>query len=300
MLPDFPQFKNLELNDKDDIESITKKYPPYSDFNFISMWAWDIKGEMRVSKLNENLVVKFNDYVTGEPFYSFLGDNKVNETVESLLELSKKEGGDSVLKLIPEKCTKGLDSLKFRTEEDRDHFDYIYLVEDLKNMHMWSGHRSSKGIEKFLKSHPDYLVKVFSLKEISKKDYLGIFEKWAEIKKIENPFKSNEHQAFKRFLEIQADNIEIVSLYKNTSLVGFTAYEIISGDYAIAHFSKADTKHHSAIYDILNWEEAKSLGIKNIKYYNWEQDLGILGLRKSKIKYKPCCFLKKFFVKSIV
>lgn len=73
MIPEFPQFKVLELSDKGDIEVFTKKFPPYSDFNFVSMWSWDIKGDMRISQLNDNLVVRFTDYLTGNPFFSFFG-----------------------------------------------------------------------------------------------------------------------------------------------------------------------------------------------------------------------------------
>src|SRR3989344_6357117 len=119
MIPEFPEFKNLELSDKEDVEKFTGKFPPYSDFNFVSMWSWDIKGEMRLSMLNENLVVRFTDYLTGEPFYSFLGDNKVNETVEELLEFSKKESLPLELKLIPEEVVKDLDQIKFKAIEDR-------------------------------------------------------------------------------------------------------------------------------------------------------------------------------------
>lgn len=78
MIPKFPKFKHIELIDKEEIEKITQKFPPYSDFNFISMWSWDIKVEMIISKLNNNLVVRFTDYLTGYPFFSFLGDNMVN------------------------------------------------------------------------------------------------------------------------------------------------------------------------------------------------------------------------------
>ena len=49
MLPTFPEFKPLELSDKNDVENFTSKFPPYSDFNFVSMWCWDIKEEMRIS-----------------------------------------------------------------------------------------------------------------------------------------------------------------------------------------------------------------------------------------------------------
>ena len=117
MIPHFPKFKKLELTDKEEIEKINVKYPPYSDFNFVSMWSWDIKGEMRISQRYGNLVVRFTDYLTGEPFYSFLGNNKVNETTKELLELSKKEGLKLQLKLVPEDSLTGLDPNKFRAEE---------------------------------------------------------------------------------------------------------------------------------------------------------------------------------------
>ena len=76
MLPEFPKFKSIDLTDKKEIEEINKKFPPYSDFNFVSMWCWDIKGEMHISILHDNLVVKFTDYLTGDPFFSFFGNNK--------------------------------------------------------------------------------------------------------------------------------------------------------------------------------------------------------------------------------
>jgi len=55
MIPEFPQFKNLELTDKIDVEKFTSKFPPYSDFNFVSMWSWDIKGEMRMRGFSKKL-----------------------------------------------------------------------------------------------------------------------------------------------------------------------------------------------------------------------------------------------------
>ncbi len=80
MIPVFPNFKKLELSDKKEVEKFTSEFPPYSDFNFISMWIWDIADNMMISQLNKNLVVVFNDYLSGKPFISFLGKNKISET----------------------------------------------------------------------------------------------------------------------------------------------------------------------------------------------------------------------------
>ena len=42
--------------------------------------------------------------------------------------------------------------------------------------------------------------------------------------------------------------------------------------------------------------KAKILDLRGVKYFNWEQDLGLPGLRKSKEKYHPSFFFKKFIV----
>src|SRR3989338_2938897 len=56
MIPQFPQFKRVEITDREAVEAHTHKYEPYSDFNFTSLWAWDTNGERMISELNGNLV----------------------------------------------------------------------------------------------------------------------------------------------------------------------------------------------------------------------------------------------------
>ena len=151
MLPEFPEFKKLELSDKKDIEKFTSKFPPYSDFNFVSMWSWDTKGEIRISVLNNNLVVRFTDYVTNKPYILFIGENKIPETAHKLIIFSKENYQEDSLRLIPEEVANILSKLEFQILPDLDSHDYIYSTEDLSSMHKWSKHKSSKGIEKFLK-----------------------------------------------------------------------------------------------------------------------------------------------------
>ena len=126
-----------------------------------------------------------------------------------------------------------------------------------------------------------------------------MFKRWASNKKIINHFEMNEYKSFERLLKIKDENIIITSLYVKDVLIGFTITEKEEGDYAMSHFAKADISYHPSVYDVLNWEEAKILKKQGIKYYNWEQDLGIKGLRDSKLKYKPSFFLKQFTVSSV-
>lgn len=299
MIPDFPKFKKIELSDAEDVKKITQKYPPYSDFNFSNIWSWDLKGEMGVSILNNNLVVQFTDYVNGQPFLSFLGDNMVNETAKELVIFSQNNFKTEILKLIPEMIAESLDKSEFDISSDRDSYDYVYSVEDLANLDSWPQNSLSKKIRQFLKKYPQYVVKHNSIKEIVTDEYLEMFKRWAKNKKIENHFEFNEYKAFERMLQIKDENIKIISLYLGETLIGFTLFEITQDGHALSHFAKADTALCSSVYSTLNWEEAKIFKKLGIKHYNWQQDLGVQGMRDSKIKYKPIYFMKKFLVRKL-
>jgi hypothetical protein len=300
MIPEFPNFKKLELADGPEIDKFTSKYPPYSDFNFASMWSWDIHNNMAISQLNKNLVILFNDYVLEKKFLSLIGENKISETASELTSFSEKNYKMSSLELIPEEAINMLNESMFIIVPDRDSYDYIYSMAHLANMNNWSKNSSGKRIRRFLKSNPNYVIKDLRIEEIPKEEYKIMFQKWAQNKNIDNHFGLNEYKAFERFLQMDSKKIKFTSLYINGVLVGFTAYEILSNDFAISHFAKADIEQFSGVYDVLNWEEARLLNKKGIKYFNWEQDLGISGLRYSKEKYKHSFFLKKFIVNRLV
>ena len=85
MIPEFPNFKKIEISDREAVERFTHQYVPYSDFNFTSMWCWSGKNDLELSQLDANLIVKFCDYIHGKEFYSYLGQNNVSKLAESLI-----------------------------------------------------------------------------------------------------------------------------------------------------------------------------------------------------------------------
>jgi hypothetical protein len=298
MIPEFPKFKSVELSDKKDIEKFTSKHPPYSDFNFISMWSWDIRGEMRISELNNNLVVRFTDYISGEPFYSFLGDNKVNETVEALLKLSKKEGLKPVLRLVPEVSLKNIDSQKFKIKEDPDNFDYIYDVPMLASLKgtKYETHRNL--INQFKRNNSDWRAVKINVSEIlHKNEVISLFTHWVINKNhslIIQEYK-NEFLALNKLLSVEQPekfNLSCFAIYAKQDLVGFIINEKI-GKYNIIHFEKADIGCKGA-YPLLMQENLKVLEKEGIECLNFEQDLGIEALRFTKRKFCPSSFLKKY------
>ena len=298
MIPEFPEFKKLELADKDEIENFTKQFPPYSDFNFVSMWSWDIKGDMRVAWLNGNLVVKFTDYLTSQPFYSFLGTNKVNDTAAALIEISKVLGQKASIGLIPEVTAQLLDPEEFVVLEDRDQFDYIFDLKVVASLEGSSFGRKRTHMRKFMLNSGVRLEKHSVTDEGVMSNIRSVSNLWVQVKSGDNPnFESEkEIKALERFLlsGLKKDLI-VVLIFIGDTAVGYSVSEKIHGVYAISHFSKADYSY-DGIYEYLAQSTAKELLNFDCIYLNFEQDLGIQGLRKNKQSFSTGIFLKKYSV----
>jgi len=298
MLPEFPKMKSIELSDREDVEKITKKYPPYSDFNFVSMWSWDIKGEMRISQLNGNLVVRFTDYLTGEPFYSFLGDNEVNNTILKLLTMSIEEEIKPKLSLISGNIAGIIARDKFRIEEDPDNFDYIFDLEEVSDYKGLKFASQRNKVNKFLRNFPN--VKIIRLNLIDpdiKRQILYLDEFWLKnkIKKDMNFRFKNELLATNRFLDGNFKDSIGIGIYNEEKLIAYSVSNIIDNEnFAVSHFTKADISFEG-IYDYLMKENAKFLLEYKCKFLNFEQDLGLPGLRNSKRSFMSR-FLRKFTI----
>ncbi len=300
MIPEFPNFKKIELSDKEEVEKFTSKYPPYSDFNFVSIWSWDVVEEMKVSQLNGNLVVRFIDYITNEPFYSFLGSNKVNETAEALFELSKKEGIPVELKLIPEDSVQGLDNQKFKVIESQDNFDYVY---DVTNLYKCAGGEyvaQRLYINRFNKKYTSIEVKLLPIGSIQK-DILELSERWRleRIGRDDELELKKEAESIKRIFDFTDKNLIVVSIFHDNKLIAYAIDEVLNNGYSVCHFLKADVSFVGA-YAFLMQQSSRILSEDfGVKSLNLEQDLGIPSLRFSKNKFRPALFLKKYTVSLI-
>jgi uncharacterized protein len=295
MIPEFPEFKKLEISDKNEVEILTRDHPPYSDFNFTSMWSWNIHDEMKLSNLNGNLVVKFNDYVTGKPFYSFLGIKDVSLTVQKLLNYSISEDLNPELRLIAEEAINETDPDSFVMREDQDNADYILSVDDLCKYEGGRFMNKRNYLNRFKKNHASS-TKLIDLSDPEiKEKIISLFRLWHAQKGLEEIYVKHEYNSLARFLDLKDYSSMIsVGIFIEDKLVAFWLLEKINEEYCISHYEKANVGEYVGIYSYLVNESAKLLKERNIKFINFEQDLGIPGLRESKRSYSPCAYLKQY------
>lgn len=297
MTPQFPKFKYLSIEDKEELEEITGSYPPYSDFNFTSLWSWNITGAIKLCLDKENLIIQLTDYITNEPILSFLGTKSVNNTVEKLIKYAHSQGMNPQLKLIPEAVIKNIDQDKFTVVEDRANFDYIYSVEKLKTYKGSKLAPKRNYVKRFRKNYYAEIRLLDLTQPKIKESTRQLFILWAIQKNIPLSEAEHEYNAFCRFLNLKDfGQIIPLGLYIGESLAAFWFLEIVGNQYAVSHFQKADTKNYIGINPYLMQEGAKIVATKGVEFINYEQDLGIKGLREGKRDYSPIKYLEKFII----
>ncbi len=303
MIPTFPHFKTLEISDKENILKHTGKFPPYSDFNFVSLWAWNTGENTQVSTLNNNLVIKFHDYLNGKPFYSFIGTNDAIHTTEQLLDFTENEGLEEKLTLIPESNFDGNSLQKIQGKlslaEDRDNFDYILDIQNIASMEGADLHQKRKMVNHFIEKykHTD-TEETHHLTKEDEQTVMDFFVYWEKVRNKDRKDTETEMNATKRlFLEPAKLDLFVTYVESEGKMVGYTIFEVVDKDYCVSDFQKADLNFEGAT-EFMNQTVAKYLNEKGISYLNIEQDMGIDGLRRAKLDYDPT-FLKKYIIKRL-
>ncbi len=299
MIPEFPNFKKLELLDKKEIEEFVSKFPPYSAFNFTNLWAWDISADREIVKLNENLVIRFTDYKTKEPFLSFLGTNKCKKTVLALLSFANDSKISPELRFITEESAKYLQAVDLLVKEDSGNFDYLFSPHKLAMLQGVKFKELRQLARKFSEKYPEAIFSVEDINDLSiqKKIYL-MLRQWECRKKMQNKTcnLAFEEKALCRLLKNSKNyRLILTCVFLHDIMIGFSIDEALPNRNAIAHFIKADNSFRG-VYEFLNRELAEYLTTLDIISWNWQQDLNIKNLREAKLGYRPVAFLKKYTV----
>ncbi len=252
-----------------------------------------------IATLNGNLVVRFTDYSTHEPFFSFLGDGETEHTARTLINYSKANGMPAELRLVPEISTQGIRPSVLTIQEDRDNFDYVYSISKLAVL-SGSEYLTRRGkSNKFQRENPGAIVEAIDFADAeAQRSILAITEIWERNKIDERKSYEIEHEreALKR-LCATADSHHLVAtaIFLNRNMIAFSIEEILSNSYCICHFWKADTLH-TGIFDFLMQKKAQHLENQGVALINYEQDLGVPNLRAAKLGFRPSTYLKKYII----
>ncbi|MCR4925436.1 MAG: phosphatidylglycerol lysyltransferase domain-containing protein [Clostridiales bacterium] len=221
-----------------------------------------------------------------------------NSDIENLIEIIEKDASERQRKFIIYAIEKDDKDLieekmpdKFEFSLDRDNSDYVYLVEDLINLAGRKYHSK--------RNHISFFENNFNWKyeEIDSTNIDECFEmnkEWLR-KNIENNKDGlmDESEAislaFENFFEL---NFKGGLLRTDDKIVAYTMGEKLNDETFCTHIEKAYSDIRGA-YPMINKCFASNT-IKDYKYVNREEDMGIEGLRKAKLSYNPYSIVKKY------
>ncbi len=297
MIPIFPVFKHLDRDDEIELKKITNNFDPYSDFDFAALWSWNIQDKVQISNLNDNLVIIFPEHQSGKLIYSYLGNNKLGETLQEIFSRPIIAGVPvESIELVPEVSLFGIDLNKYVVEIDLDSCDYIYDTSEHAELAGRKYNTKRRLSHKFKVDYPDVVVKLLDLTdEKIHSQIISVNDTWIQNKS--DSFNQShfviETQALNRFLSAKFSETHAVGIYKNEKLIAYDLMTMASKGYAISHFSKT-TPGLIGLNEFLIHEVAKNLKATGIKFINAEEDLGITNLRFTKNSYRPINFLRKY------
>lgn len=286
-------FKKVKLDDKDLFLKYLKKDNRMGcEYSFANIFLWSNKHNVTFCEYDDMLFIGSNLDTDDMAFaYPFASDSK--KAINVLKEYCKLQNRPLNLYSITEDMKQQIQkdfNDEFEFYEKRDSFDYIYNFEDLAQLKGKKYHSKRNHINNFIQ-------KQWSYEKITKdniKDCLAMNEQWCiennvfadKSKQLEQEVVKN---AFKYF-----DKLDLIGgiIRQEEKVVAFSFGERLNEDVFVVHVEKAYASVQGA-YPMINRELVKNEAV-GYKYINREEDLGIEGLRKAKLSYKPAILLRKY------
>lgn len=287
------EFKKLEFSDLELIRGYYQKYTNKTcDRTIGGSFMWRDYFHTMYALVDDTLVMKC--LKDGETVFCFPMGEKVDEALSEIEKYCEREG------LAPEFVSLSASEMEYLKKryqdativENRDWSDYLYLTSDHANFSGRKFTTQRNHINKFLKNYEKWEFKKIdksTLPDVKEfyKDYETRFAK-SDVTAIEEQEKTNE--VLEKY---DAYGFVGYALYIEHKVVGFAIGEII-GDVMFIHVEKAD-KSMDGVNTMLVMQFAKAFeGV--VTYLNREEDVGDMGLRYSKTKYRPIDMVYKYEV----
>lgn len=288
------KWEKFSIDSKPVFKRYYGSYAEISDYSFTNFFIWSFGREIEYCEENGSFIVKIK--YPGEQFPFLLmpaGENKM-ELLEKLEKEFSEKGFPFIIKSVSESMKLEMETGfrdRFIFYEERDRFDYIYSVKELIELSGKKYHKKKNLLNNFIKNYSYEYIK-FNGENI--KDAEELQKKWCSENQCSlDLWLSTEEAGILKSIE-NFENLDIVAagLKIEGKLAAFTIGERVSNETAVIHIEKGDSSF-TGIYQAMN-----NLFLKNefsdLKYVNREEDLGIEGLRQSKLSYNPVMFGKKY------
>ncbi len=290
------EFKPIRLEDRAVIERYTMPSDICNcDLAFANMYCWQFMYRSAWAEVGGFLVIRF--HIGGGERIGYMqpvGEGDFAPIIPCLREDAHAHG--QRLRIIG-LTDEGREMIRrmhlglFAFESDRAMEDYVYNADDLRNLQGRRYQPKRNHINRFTAEYPDYRYEELTP------------DRFAECMQLEREWR-REHEghaselcAEQRAMQRAFENFEALGLlggciYVGDKLAAFTYGSAVNDHTFDTHVEKADTRYDGA-FTIVNKLFAQHLP-ERFTLINREEDLGIEGLRQSKLSYHPAFIQHKY------
>lgn len=297
--PKFPHFLAFSLKDK---EAYLKHFSsslaePYCDFSLNDVYVWlNYNDDLEACLLNNNIVFRFsNTLESNKTRYTILGTNNLKDTLEQLNAYFLARNIAAELVYLPEEVAltiKGLNIPTVWIKEDQKNHDYVYSVDELLSLQGKQYENLRRRIAHFRKDNTNIEIKEFDLSLPSARKLIAsAVLGWSSRNDPEN----GEYPAIMRHLKL-AETLPVFAygLYSNDKLINVNIFHLPPHKgWLIFNHIKCDYTYRD-VYGFAFYSLFLIAKSKNIKWVNFEQDLGLEGLKRIKTYFRPQKMLRRY------
>ncbi len=285
------KFEPIHLNQQDRyIKHLAECSQMASDYSFVNLWGWAEEYGLRWAWKDGFVWIKQSIPETvywapvgkweAAPWDRWLQDYFTRPAVfaripEDLRHLWEKALGDRIV-----------------AEETRNHWDYLYNVDELIALQGNRFHKKKNLLNQFLKK---YQFEYSLLDRQVTGKAMAMQEDWCTWRDCESSASlSAENRAIARILSSweKLTTVTGASIMVDNDMAAYTIAESLTDETLVIHFEKGNPKY-KGIYQAINQIFLERSGHRH-NIVNREQDLGDEGLRKAKLSYHPFAFIKKY------
>ncbi|MEW5901627.1 MAG: phosphatidylglycerol lysyltransferase domain-containing protein [Acidobacteriota bacterium] len=283
--PSFPDFKLVEISDQELLTSFLSRFPSEAcEMNFANIFLWRRFEHPKFTIIDENLCILCEPPSEPAYFLPLAGKNRIEETIRICLSAAPR------ISRVPEAFVARYGQA-FRSEPDRNNFDYVYVAEDLIGLKgkKYDGKRNR--IRKF-ERHFYHEYRRLSREHVA--SCSALLERWLEAKTSSDTSLTN---VWRDVIQEALKNHEVLGMVGGVFLVdgcvaAFSMGAELMPDTAVIPIEIVDPAY-DGLSQLVNREFVMQEWA-GCRFINREQDLGIPGLRRAKMSYYPHHLVKKY------
>ena len=265
----------------------------------INMITWKQIGDYLFMSGADNLDPALDDTFLFPPL-TCTGVYEPESLRKAIFEAEKifeKNGRPFVIKLVPFHMLEIFSDAMhghISYEADRPNFDYIYDTKDLIELSGRAYHSKKNHLNYFLANYEYEYVKMTPEMTDEGMEFIREFN---ERKSLDDPHERLLLEFEERAMKDVFLNLDTVGYLSGVIRIDGKIEAISIGGKlgtktVTVHVEKANTEYRG-LYQAINTEFCKHMA-SNVKRINREEDMGIPGLRKAKLSYKPVKFVEKY------